>query len=376
MNLGLIRLRHFRNHTDTTIRFAPGTNVLLGQNGEGKTNIVEAVSYLSLTKSFYAANDATACQIGAENFDVEGIILSDAGIEHHMRVAYDRQQGEKVCTVNHARPESLSSVVGRFPIVILSPENSAITFGGPADRRRFMDMVLSQLSRLYLEDLLEYRRAIRQRNRILGEMRVTGSRQGPELEPWTLSIVRYGSRIIQRRLAFVHEFKRPLLDSYRKITGADEVPGVSLTTVDGLDPEANVEEIEIRMSEMIGEVCGEEFRRGLSLVGPHRDDLALTLNGNNLQRYASQGQHKTMLIALKMAEFVLMGEQRNEAPIFILDDVFSELDEQRSRNLISIIRECGQTIITSTEESRFHSAMQWNSQNKRFKVRNGICTEA
>jgi DNA replication and repair protein RecF len=151
---------------------------------------------------------------------------------------------------------------------------------------------------------------------------------------------------------------------------------VSLTTVDGLDPEANVEEIEIRMSEMIGEVCGEEFRRGLSLVGPHRDDLALTLNGNNLQRYASQGQHKTMLIALKMAEFVLMGEQRNEAPIFILDDVFSELDEQRSRNLISVIRECGQTIITSTEESRFHSAMQWNSQNKRFKVRNGICTEA
>lgn len=375
MNLGLIRLRHFRNHTDTTIRFAPGTNVLLGQNGEGKTNIVEAVSYLGLTKSFYAANDAVACQLGAESFEIEGIILSDGGIEHHMRVAYSREQGEKVCTVNHARPESLSSVVGRFPVVILSPENSAITFGGPADRRRFMDMVLSQLSRLYLDDILEYRRAIRQRNRILGEIKVTGARHTSELEPWTLNIIKYGSRIIYRRLSFVRDFKNPLSDSYEKITGAEEVPGVSLTTVDGLDSEPSVEKIELRMSEKIDEVCGDEFRRGVSLVGPHRDDLALTLNGKNLQRYASQGQHKTMLIALKMAEFALMREQRNEVPIFILDDVFSELDEQRSRNLIGVIRDCGQTISTTTEESRFHGAIGWNSQNKKFSVSNGVCTE-
>jgi len=376
MKLGLIRLRHFRNHTDTTIRFASGANMLLGRNGEGKTNIVEAVSYLSLTKSFYAANDSTVCQLGAESFNIEGVILSDAGIEHHMRVAYDRQQGEKVCTINHARPESLSSVVGRFPIVILSPENSAITFGPPADRRRFMDMVLSQLSRLYLEDILEYRRALRQRNRILGEMRATGSRQVSELEPWTLSIVKYGSRIIRRRLAFVQDFRNPLLDSYRKITGANEVPGVSLMTVDGIDSAAELEKIESGMSERIGEVRNEEFRRGLSLVGPHRDDLALTLNGNNLQRYASQGQHKTMLIALKMAEFALMREQRNEVPIFILDDVFSELDEQRSRNLLEVIRECGQTVITTTEESRFHNAMGWNSENRKFMVYDGVCTEA
>src|SRR5512132_3733918 len=179
MLIAEVRLRNFRNHADSQLDFGQGINVLSGRNGQGKTNILEAISYLSLTKSFYASSDATAVRFGTDAFAVEGEIIAGSGLRYTVQVTYGIKEGEKVFTVNNTRPESLASVIGTFPVVILSPENNAITFGGPAARRRFVDLTLSQVSRVYLEDLLEYRKILRQRNRLLSDARTTGISVAP-----------------------------------------------------------------------------------------------------------------------------------------------------------------------------------------------------
>ncbi len=198
--------------------------MLLGRNGQGKTNILEAISYLSLTKSFYASSDATAVRFGTDAFTVEGEIVTGSGLRYTVQVAYGVGGGEKVFTVNNTRPESLASVIGTFPVVILSPENNAITFGGPSARRRFMDLTLSQVSRVYLDDVLEYRRILRQRNRLLSDARSSGGNIASMLEPWTIGLVQYGSRIVKRRQEFVKEFEGYIERSYKTLVESGEEP--------------------------------------------------------------------------------------------------------------------------------------------------------
>lgn len=373
MRIAEVRLRNFRNHAETLLEFGKGLNVLAGRNGQGKTNILEAISFLSLTKSFYASSDATAVRFGTDMFEVEGAIIAGSGVRYAVRVSYGISRGEKVFTVNESRPETLASVIGSFPVVILSPENNAITFGAPAARRRFMDLTLSQVSRLYLEDLLEYRRVLRQRNRLLTEARTAGANVASALEPWTVSLVQYGSRIVKRRQDFVAEFKGYIERSYRTLVEAGEEPCIEYLSVSPLSTGATAEEIAATMQAGLKDRMGEEMRRGSTLVGPHRDELRLSLNGAVLQQYASQGQHKTFLVALKTAEFSYLRERRGEPPIFLLDDLFSELDEARSRRILELVAGLGQTIITTTGERVLNEAAGWDDHLRRFIIENGTC---
>jgi DNA replication and repair protein RecF len=364
-------MRNFRNHAETSIEFGDGMNALWGGNGQGKTNVLEAISYLSLTKSFYAANDATVLYIGKEMFEVEGRIISDADIEHTVRAAYTRT-GDKLFTVNGVRPETLSSVIGRFPLVVLSPENNAITFGAPNERRKFLDLLLSQISRSYLDDVIEYRRVLRQRNKLLLEAKLEHVYTEELIEPWTQSLIQLGSRIIAHRNAFVSEFHEYVMRSYQQLVRSDETPSIEYRTVEGVRGTCTVQDIATSMRDELGAKMYEERRRGSTLVGPHRDDLLFRINGISVQHYASQGQHKTMLVALKLAEFFYLRERRHEVPIFLLDDMFSELDERRSRLLLETVSSLGpQTFITTTDEAVFHTAVEWNSVNRKFYVEQG-----
>ncbi len=371
MLIAEVRLRNFRNHADTLLDFGEGINVLSGKNGQGKTNILEAISFLSLTKSFYSSSDATAVRFGAEAFKVEGEIITASGLRHTVQITYNLQSGEKTFTVNNTRPESLASVIGTFPVVILSPENNAITFGGPLARRRFMDLTLSQVSRVYLADVLEYRRVLRQRNRLLSDARTTGANNVTTLEPWTASLVQYGSRIVKRRQEFVAEFKGYIGRSYRMLVSSGEDPGIEYVSFGPLPDEAAVEEIALCMNAELKARMMEEVRRGSTLVGPHRDELRLSINGAALQQYASQGQHKTFLVALKTAEFFYLQERRGESPIFLLDDLFSELDEGRSKRILELIAGLGQTIITTTDGRVQEETAGWNDHRRRFIIENG-----
>jgi DNA replication and repair protein RecF len=300
---------------------------------------------------------------------------SAAGVAQNVRVTYNRESGTKEYAVNGIRPPTLASAIGQFPVVILSPENSAATFGGPADRRRFLDLLLSQVSRVYLEDLLEYRKALRQRNRLLADARIEGSRAGVQLEPWSENLARYGGRIMQRRHEFVNEFRTSVIDAYRNLVGDEEVPEISYVPAlcDGGMASGAFEE---RLRQSLAATRDDEFRRGLTVVGPHRDELALSIDGFPVQQYASQGQHKTLLVALKMAEFSYMQERKGESPLLLLDDVFSELDVRRSRHILDLVRSLGQTIITSADEGVFHGAIDWGDQHRRFVIDHGTSRAA
>jgi len=375
MIVAAVRVRNFRNHRDSRLEFGDGINALLGDNGEGKTNILEAISYLSLTRSFYAHADATVVRIGEGRFEVEGSIVSGGGIEHHVQIAYQGEEGTKEYAINGSRPERLSSVIGRFPVVILSPENGAITFGGPAERRRFIDILLSQISPAYLETLFEYREVVRQRNKLLLDARMRGIRPGDLLEPWDEGIAMHGSELVYRRQRFVKEFSQYVIRSYGDLVeGGGEVPEIKYESACVTeDAGASREAIAENIRSVMQRYRSEEAKRGVTLVGPHRDNLLFTLSGIPVQRYASQGQHKTLLVALKIAEFTYLWEQREERPILLLDDVFSELDARRSARILHMAGSLGQTIITTTDVRSFGSAVIWNEANRRFIVEQGTC---
>ena len=349
-------------------------NMLMGRNGEGKTNILEAISCLCLTKSFYAAGDMTLVRLGQEKLSVEGTLTGDAGTQYRVRVVYTGGSGEKLFTINGVRVERLASVIGMFPVVVLSPENNTITFGPPSERRKFIDLVLSQLSRGYFDDLLEYRQILRQRNRILGEARQRGSAQDGVLEPWNQNLAGYGARIVHRRMQFVEDFSKYVTRSYADLVRTNEEPGIRYLCAPESGPADSVDRITEGILVELGRREPEERRRGLTLVGPHRDDLLFQLNGIDLQKYASQGQHKTFLIALKMAEFFYLKEKREETPILLLDDVLSELDDERSRRLLRQVTQLGQTVVTTTNGTAFRDTIRWGNEDRRYYVEQGTCT--
>lgn len=384
MRLVSLHLKSFRNHADTALELGDCTNIILGDNGQGKTNIVEAVSYLCVTKSFYASSDAVVLRFGDDSFEVKGEVISDGGTESSLRIAYDTTSREKYYRINKRRIEPLSSVVGRFPIVILSPEHAAITFGPPSMRRRFVDLLMSQSSATYFEDLLEYRRILRQRNKTLLDARLAKSEPGSILQPWTEQLVEIGARLMHRRRELIEQFRAYIASSYHELVGTAEEPEIEyLPAVDiggkhgdrEISPVTRQEFAEALRKEVQAK-RRDEIRFGTTLIGPQRDEFSMKINGLDLRKYASQGQHRTFLIALKVGEFFFLKDRRRETPIFLLDDVFSELDEHRARRLLHVLGGLSQTLVTSTNGDIFDATMAFDGHNRKFHVSNGTVVYA
>lgn len=371
MKIREIHVHKFRNHTQTDAVFGEGINALLGQNGEGKTNLLEAISYLCLTKSFFGNTDGIVLQIGEERFEVSGELEGDTGIRYHAAVTYEQGEKEKEFFINRTRVEKFSDVVGQFPVVVLSPESGAITAGGPADRRRFLDFVISQSSKVYLEDLLEYRRVLRQRNKILFDSKVARTDSSELLEPWNEELIDRGVRIVHRRHLFLEELQPLVTESYHSIAGRNEKP--TMTYKPSVDAEELESEAAIRQvfNKELKRKASEEKRFGITLVGPHRDELSLEIDNLGVRSHASQGQHKTLLIALKIAEFLYLRGKRNERPILLLDDIFTELDDHRVEKLLALTGSLGQSFLTTTSGSIFPADFNWAAGNRRFVVDRG-----
>ncbi len=370
MRIRSIQLRNFRNHKATNVQCGEQSNVFAGENGEGKTSILEALSFLCLTKSFYAGSDANAVQIGEAGFDVAGELIADRGVEYRIALGYTAADKEKVFLVNKSPLEKLSAAIGMFPVVVLAPENGAITSGAPSERRKFLDLVLAQSSKSYLEDLLEYRRVLRQRNKILLDARFSRRDCSGLLEPWNESLINHGTRIALKRLSFVNKFNPYVTRVYEDLAGGAEKPSVvyqSALQVEG----GNAAEIEREFRNRLASSAHEEQRTAATTVGPHRDDLQLKVNDMDARQFASQGQHKTFLVALKIAEFNYMKDVCSETPVFLLDDVFSELDEHRSQRLIRMTQSLGQTFITTTDKKLFENAFPWTEHHRKFFVKGG-----
>ncbi len=371
MKIRNIHVQKFRNHTQTRATFSKGINAVLGENGEGKTNLLEAISYLCLTKSFFGSADALVLQVGENRFEVSGELEADTGAQYLVGVWYDRQQEEKKFSVNKSVVAKLSDVVGLFPVVVLAPESAAITSGGPTERRRFLDFVISQASKVYLEDLLEYRRVLRHRNKILFSAKVERTDPARLLEPWDEELIDRGARIIHRRQVFTKEMQPFIEDAYVKIAGRGEEPSIQYQPAVAAGEDATVEAIQEQFGVDLRRLGGEERKLGLTLVGPHRDEVELMVQRLGVRSHASQGQHKTLLLALKIAEFIYLREKRDEGPILLLDDMFTELDARRANRLLQLIEGIGQVFVTATSDSAFPSKFNWAEKHKRFLVHRG-----
>ncbi|TAK59707.1 MAG: DNA replication and repair protein RecF [Bacteroidetes bacterium] len=373
MQLTTLRLHNFRNHTDSTFEFGGGANLFLGDNGQGKTNVLEAISYLCLTKSFYASSDSIALKLGAELFEVEGTFITGETNEHVVRVAYDKQQSEKAYFINRKSVEPFSSVIGKFPVVICSPEHNPVTAGGPDERRRFCDFVVSQASPVYFKALLEYRRVLKQRNKILLDAKLNGSNPARLLESWDEQLVQHGSALTYRRKLFIDDFAVMLRAQYHHLIGEEEEPAMEYEPFQ--ERFATDAECKEMMKKALAHSKTEEARVGATLVGPHRDEFVFKINGLDLRKYGSQGQHKTFLVGLKLGEFHYLKNLCSEQPLLLLDDIFSELDERRSERLLDFVGTISQTFITSTTMKWFEPFDTMTERNKKFYIREGAVAE-
>ncbi|MDA0986139.1 MAG: DNA replication/repair protein RecF [Bacteroidetes bacterium] len=369
MVLSEIQLSNFRNHTDSKLTFSPKINLISGDNGQGKTSLIEAISYCCLTKSIFTNHDYEPLQFNKTWFSIFSTLTSDIGFTYKNQIRYNYEKKEKNFLINNLNISNMSSAVGRFPVVFLYPELSSITMGGPAERRKFLDILLSQSSKSYLEDLLDYKRIIKQRNAILSNPETKFNKE--LIEPWNELLIKRGSKIIHHRINFVNDFKPHLTKNYSEISGFKEEIDMEYKTQFELSKNTSISEIETSLNKELIKEKFKEAQRGVSLVGPHRDDLVFKLNGHPVIQFASQGQHKTILITLKFAEYSFLQEACHETPIVLLDDIFSELDNLRTERLLVKLLTLGQTFITTTISTESKTFEKFGSAIEKFIIKEG-----
>ena len=359
MTLRSMIMRNFRAHGQTRIDFSAKVNLIHGPNGAGKTNILEALHYLCLSKSFIASQDAYALRRGTDQFEIEGEFESDRGSPVRVRLAYAPSEGKRLF-VNRSPLERLSDVVGMLPVVVYSPEDAILTAGGPEERRRLMDNIMSQARPAYLDDLLKYRRVLRQRNELLARV-ARGAfpvSQEPVLLSWTAELATLAARIISARIRFAWEFGGFLERAYRSLSDRVERPTLTYRTFAPLhDPD--YETVLQAYRAHLEQLEGREREAGRTAIGPHRDEMVFRLNDLDVRRYASHGQHRTFGMALKLAQFYFLYDRLGEKPILLLDDVFGNLDPVRAEIIVDLLQreDLGQSLVTTTHARPFDAAL-------------------
>ena len=365
MVLKQLKLLSFRSHQDSSISFTPGVNLICGPNGAGKTNVLEAIHFLCLSKSFLATSDQYAQRKGDAFFQIDGAFESELRGAIKGRLVYARGEGKKLF-INQAPLERLADIVGRLPVVIASPSDHALTAEGPEIRRRFLDNIISQSRPVYLEDLLQYRRALKQRNALLANFKYHRTPIDPPLlASWDAQLVTAGSRLVYGRTRFLETFKNALHDAYQALEGVGEKPSVEYRTVMETQASVSPESIQEKMEEVLHQSFQKDRDAGRTLNGPHRDDLYFHLDGMAVRRYASQGQHRTFGLALKLAQYFYLNEQLGETPILLLDDVFGNLDPRRTGIVLELLKSntFGQTIVTATHTNPFEKWITFDRLN-------------
>ncbi|MCS3700330.1 DNA replication and repair protein RecF [Salinibacter ruber] len=359
MILHTLRLRSFRAHAESEFDLAPSINLLYGANGAGKTNVLEAVHYLCLTKSFTASRDRYAVRKDAPYFEIEGRIGQVREEPMTVRLAYVPGEGKSIF-VNGAELDRLADIVGTLPVVVFSPEDYDLTAGGPSERRRFVNNILSQARSVYMETLMKYRRARRQRNEVLRSYKKRSAPPPDELlAPWTEKLVGLGSRIVHRRQQFLQAFADDLEEAYRRIDAVAERPTIEYDTIADLAPDATPDAIEDAFRAALARKQEQERDRGTTLVGPQRDELVFRLDDLEVRRYGSQGQHRTFAMALKLAQYFYLQQRNDTEPLLLLDDAFGKLDAERTGVFLDLLRSdaVGQSLVTATRRGPFEPAL-------------------
>ncbi len=376
MTINHLRLVSFRAHEDSRVSFRPKVNLIYGPNGAGKTNLLEAIHYAALSKSFISSKDLYVLRKGAPFFEVEGEFAGVQRKELTVRLVFMPDEGKKIF-INKSPLDRLAQIVGQIPVVVFAPSDQALTAEGPDVRRRFLNNILSQARPVYLDDLMKYRRALKQRNVLLTQYRRTRALSSEVLDSWGAELVRLGSRIVMSRLKFVRVFSAFLEEAYGRIDSVSERPAMAYKTIEQLDDDVDENALQQIFAERMRNVARRELVLGRTMVGPHRDELVFTLNDLEVRRYASQGQHRTFGMALKLAQFFYLKSQVDETPILLLDDLFGNLDEKRTKVFLQLLNSdvVGQSLITAAQRTPFDHTLSFdNNQNQAVQVVDGKVT--
>ena len=341
-----LELADFRNYETLNIHFDRGTNILYGDNAQGKTNIMEAIYVSATTKSHKGSKDKEIINFEKEESHIR-TYLEKEDVEYRVDM-HLRKSKSKGIAIDGQKIKKAADLLGLLNVVFFSPEDLAIIKNGPSERRRFADMELCQLDNFYLYNLIHYNKIINQRNKLLKDIYFH-----PELKEtlniWDLQLVSFGSKIIERRELFVKQLNEIIKEIHNKLSGGKEDLAVKY------EPDATIENFEWKMKEN----QEKDIRSKTTSTGPHRDDFIFIVNGIDIRRYGSQGQQRTAALSLKLSEIELVKKMTKDTPVLLLDDVLSELDSSRQNYLLNSIGDI-QTIITCTGLDEF--------VNNRFEI--------
>lgn len=358
MNVKKLQLINFRNYESETFSYSDGVNVVSGGNAQGKTNSAEAIFYLCAGYSPRAGRDKQVIRKGQEKASVEGIAEAAYGpVKVNIDFYSDNVKDVRVNDVKIARSGEL---LGNINSVFFNPSELRLIQDAPEDRRRFMDVSLSQLSRPYYYALQRYKKILSQRNTLLKD-------ENKELvldtlPVWDESLVKYGAKIIYERNAFIERLSPLCEEAYSDIAG-----GAENIKIEGEEKfKGEQDEIAAALKNALSQRAERDIELGYTSIGPHRDDLRIKVDGTDVKVYGSQGQQRTAAIALKLAETEIFKERYGEYPVLILDDAMSELDRKRREKLIARVKKM-QTIITCTEPDCVPGYENFNN----IRIRNG-----
>ncbi|HPC98091.1 MAG TPA: DNA replication/repair protein RecF [Bacteroidales bacterium] len=342
MYLKKLSLTNFKNYKSASFEFSPRINCFVGSNGAGKTNILDSIHYLSLAKSFYSNIDSISINHGEDYFIIEGVFSEDAA-ESSVVCSFHRQK-QKVLKRNGKEYERLIDHVGRYPVVMISPADSALVTEGSEERRRFLNKIISQYDPEYLDCILNYNKVILQRNRLLKSYGKSGNLTPELTEAYDLQLVKYGEYIHRERSRLVDELTPVFNDYYTFISSGNEMMKLSYR------------------SQLSGTAFTELLRKNAekdrvleyTTAGIHKDDLVFELNGYPVRTFGSQGQQKSFLVALKLAKFDYIKRKTGLTPILLLDDIFDKFDSERVEKIIKLAgnHRFAQIFITDTDEMR------------------------
>ncbi|AET65768.1 recF protein [Desulfosporosinus orientis DSM 765] len=345
MMFSKIHLQNFRNYENEMIQFFPGTNILIGDNGQGKTNIIEGIYYLLTGKSYRVHREQELLRWNQSEFHLYGEFLIN---QHKVSLESHYKDKKKMVKINQVSCQRLSDFVGTINVIFFSPDDLVMIKGGPAERRRFLDLHIAQMRPGHVAILNAYNKAIHQKNALLKSFSERNYKYS-QIQIWNNQIVELGRKIILNRFDLTKRLQDAAEPIYANLSSNKE----KLQIVYNSLGKRSVEEAINEFPELMNDKLEQEIERQMILIGPHRDDLQILLNNRPGRLYASQGQQRSLVLSLKLAELELIRQEKGEYPLLLLDDVLSELDRFRRDYLTRFIESSSiQTLITMTNADK------------------------
>ncbi|MGI8922869.1 MAG: DNA replication/repair protein RecF [Fimbriimonadales bacterium] len=354
-------MRHFRNYAESSIDLAPGHNILVGSNGQGKSNMLEAIYALATTRSFRGAKDADVIHHHASEAEI-GITAGEEDTE--LKLTYVRE-GRRWAAVFGQKLPTVHDIIGRMPAVMFSSSDLDIVSGEPSDRRKFLDGEISLVSPAYLKAFSGYKRALEQRNASLKKIR-EGELLAAALDPWDVQLATRGAVLRASRIDYMVEIAALAAEKHRELTDSVEELALTYKPAD----EASTEEGHLNE---LAKSRRQDIVAGFTTVGPHRDDFYIGIDGSSSRAFGSQGQQRTAVLAIKLSVALYWRDRMRIVPIVLLDDIMSDLDERRRNLVMSVSGNLGQVVITATD---IHQILpEVRSGAKVFEVSHGTISE-